>query len=103
MEDLVRAGLDALIGEPARQQLPQWGEAVRALVIGEIRRLLATGQTAQSAAQCFIRHPRSRQPAAARLQHPVARLERLARDPKRVDGAVEARADLGEGEWRHGT
>ena len=100
-QDLVGRGIDALIEEAARQKLPQGGEAQRLTVIGQIGIVLAPAQAAQPTAQRLLRHPGCRQPTAARLQHFLACLERLARDPERVDGAVEPGADLGQSERRH--
>ncbi len=55
----------------------------------------APGQAAQEPGAAPLRGIQcGRQPAAARLQHLVAGVQRLARHPERIDGAIETRTNL---------
>ena len=82
-----------------RQKLAQRWQPERRAVVGK-RDIVGTRHSAQRPAESCLRHPGSRQPAAAGFQHIVAGVQRLSRDPQRIDGAIEPGADLGQRQRR---
>ncbi|MET4391045.1 hypothetical protein ABIB73_006832 [Bradyrhizobium sp. F1.4.3] len=98
--ELVDRRLDRVLGKARKQEPAQCQRAARRAVIGQ-QALVGTGERADGAAQGCLRHPVRRQPAAARFWHGGISIERLPRDPERIDRPVAARFDLGQRKRRH--
>ncbi len=100
-EDLVCPGFDPLACELAHQKPAQRERATGVAVVREDR-VVGLREAADCAANGGIRHPVGRQPAASRLEHFGVGIERLARHPERINGAVAPRLDLGQRKRRRG-
>jgi hypothetical protein len=88
--ELVGRSLDALFGKPREQQPAQNWRASRSAIVGE-HSILGPRECPQSAAKSGVRHPVRRQPAAAGLHHRRICIERLSRNPERIDRPVAPR------------
>ena len=91
--DLVRRRLDAALTPCAAPAADAGRQAERRAVVGQ-RRTVGPRQRSQRPAHAVFRHPGRRQPAATGLQNGIAGLERLPRDPERIDRPVELRSDF---------
>jgi hypothetical protein len=98
-DDLLHAGLHAMLGQAPRQLLAQALMAVGTAVLQQARAWLA-GQLAQGAAQFVFRQPALRQPATTGLERILGGLQRLPGYPQRIDAAIQRRADFGQRQRR---
>ena len=94
-QDLVGRRHHPLIAHPRGEPLPERRMAERRAVVHH-QADLGARKPAQRPAQFRLRHPWRGQPTAAGPQRLAPRLQRLPGYPQGVDGALQARADLGD-------
>lgn len=97
--DLRGLRMDAVLREAPRELLAQCGQPEWRRIVGQCVGFVAR-YGAQRAAQALVGQPRRWQPAAAGFHRAGRRFKRLARQPQRIELAIEAGPEFGERERR---
>ncbi len=100
--DLAGPGLNPVIGQPARQELPQRQKPHRARIIRQQGGIRAR-KPPDRPPHCLFRHPGRGKPAATGLGEDGPFVQRLAGYPQRVHRPVQPGLDIGERQRRKRT